>query len=94
MSLAAVPMSGRGVQIAFALSSPAQVQAEVLNIAGRRIKTIAVDRQCETGTNNLLWNCRSDRGLPVPAGTYLIRLTARAPDGQQTTRLCTLSLQP
>ena len=92
-SLAAVPTTGRGVQIVFTLAASSQVEAEVFNIAGRPIKTIVRDRQCPKGTNSLVWNCSSDRGLPVPAGTYLIRLTARTADGQQGSRLCPVTVQ-
>jgi len=92
-SLAAVPTKGHTVQIVFTLAASSQVAAEVFNIAGRPIKTIVGDRQCPQGTNSLVWNCSSGRGLPVPSGTYLIRLTARTPDGQQGSRLCPVTVQ-
>ncbi len=92
-SLAAMPTTGRGVQIVFTLAASSQVEAEVFNIAGRPIKTIVRDRQYPQGTTSLVWNCSSDRGLPVPSGTYLIRLTARTADGQQGSRLCPVTVQ-
>jgi hypothetical protein len=91
-SLAAAPTKGQGVQVTFTLAAAGQVEAEVLNIAGRRIKTIVADREYEKGTSSLVWNCHSDRGAAVPAGTYLIRVTARSADGQQAARLCAVTL--
>jgi len=91
-SLAALPAGG-GVEVVFTLSSEAQVEVEVLNIAGRCVRTIVADRECEAGINSLAWNCRSDRGVMVPSGTYLVRVTARSDDGEQASRLCTVTLR-
>jgi len=54
-----------GAQITFSLSSAAQVQARILNIAGRPIRTLCLAKDCEAGTNTLLWNAQSDQGLRV-----------------------------
>lgn len=87
-SLTAVPTRGGMVEIAFTLFGDAAVEADIMNLAGRPIKRIVTDRACETGTNSLVWNCRSDRGTLVPSGTYLVRVTARSEDGEQTSGLC------
>jgi len=92
-SLAAASAGGRAVEVVFTLSSEAQVEVEVLNIAGRRVRTIVADRECEAGINSLAWNCRSDRGVMVPSGAYLVRVTARTEDGEQAGRLCTVMLR-
>ena len=34
------------------------------------------------GSSQIVWNLASDRGTRVPNGTYLIRIQARAEDGQ------------
>ena len=65
----------------------------MLNIAGRRVRTIVTDREGEVGMNSLAWNCRSDRGMSVPSGTYLVRVTARGDDGGQASRLSTVTLR-
>ena len=85
-ALSAMPTS-TGAQITFALSSAAQVQARILNIAGRPVRTLCQVRDCEAGTNTLLWNACSDDGLGVPNGTYLVELTAKAADGAQARAL-------
>jgi len=82
-----------GAEIMFALSAPAQVQVDVLNIAGRRVRTIVTDRACEAGITSLGWNCRSDRGVMVPSGAYLVRVTARTEDGAQASRIAPLMLR-
>lgn len=90
-ALAAVP-TGSGAQITFALSSPAAVEARVLNTAGRPVRTLCHAHECEAGVNALVWNGQSDRGLHVPSGTYLVRITARNGDGEQRAALCSVTL--
>jgi len=90
--LAAVP-SAAGAQVTFSLSATANVDAVVLNIAGRPIRTLVADRPLEAGLQTLLWNRQSDAGLAVPDGTYLIRVTARSADGSQSSAIVTLSLR-
>ena len=76
-----------GAQITFTLSSPGHVQARVLNIAGRPVKTLCHARGCEAGGNTLLWNAQSENGLRVPNGTYLVEVSAKAADGTQARAL-------
>lgn len=90
--LAAVPSPG-GTQITFSLSVPAQVEARVLNIAGRAVRTLSRAMDCEAGTNTLLWNAASDGGLAVPDGVYLVEVTARAEDGAQARGLSQVSVR-
>ena len=85
-AVAAVP-TPHGVEIVFALSAPAQTQARILNIAGRPVRTLCHAAECEAGANRLLWDAQSNRGLPVPNGTYLVELTAKAGDGTQARAL-------
>jgi hypothetical protein len=89
--LAAVP-SPAGAEVVFTLSSPAQVQARILNIAGRPIKTLCRAKECEAGTSMLLWNAQSDSGLAVPNGEYLVEVTAKAGDGAQARALGQVSV--
>jgi len=79
-SLAVLPSAG-GAQIVFSLSAPMAVDARILNIAGRPVKTICRARDCEAGANTLLWNATSDTGLAAPNGMYLIEVMAKAGDG-------------
>ena len=89
--LAAAPTTA-GAQITFALSSAAQVQARILNIAGRPVKTLCRAKDCEAGTNTLLWNAQSDNGLQAPNGMYLVEVMAKAGDGGQVRALGQVSV--
>jgi hypothetical protein len=84
--LSAIP-SPAGAQVVFTLSSAAAVQSRILNIAGRPIRTLCRAKDCDAGTNTLLWNAMSDQGLPVPSGRYLVEVTAKAADGGQVRAL-------
>jgi flagellar hook assembly protein FlgD len=64
----------------------------VLNLAGRPVKRLQADRATAAGTHRLLWNAMGDNGLPVPAGRYLIEVTARAADGSASRALATVML--
>ncbi|MBM3957713.1 MAG: alkaline phosphatase family protein [Gemmatimonadetes bacterium] len=76
-----------GAQITFVLTADAQVEAQVLNIAGRRIGTICRAKDCLAGANTLVWSGRSAQGLAVPNGTYLVEVSAKASDGAQSRAL-------
>ena len=81
-ALAAVP-THIGVQVAFTLSEAAQVQVRVLNLAGRPVRVLCTAKDCEAGAVTLIWNAQADNGLPVPSGTYLVEVRAKASDGAQ-----------
>jgi hypothetical protein len=79
--------TARGVQVTLSLSAGATVQARVRNIAGRPVRTVCTDKPCPAGTNTLLWDGRSDGGLPVPSGLYLVEVLAKSPVGTQSRAL-------
>jgi len=90
--LAALPTAA-GAQVTFRLAGAANVTATVTNVAGRPIRTLVEDRALEAGPQTLLWDRKAGNGLPVPAGLYLIRVTAREPEGGQSSGLATLALR-
>lgn len=85
--------AGRGVEVSFTLAAAASVQAEVVNLAGRPIKTLAAGRDCDQGAQTVVWNRTNNQGARVPNGSYLVRLTARTADGQMGTRVCRIELR-
>jgi len=85
--------TANGAQVTFSLSAGANVTATVVNVAGRPVATIAADKPLEAGLQTLVWDRRANSGLPVPAGLYLVRLSARAPRGGQSTALATVALR-
>jgi hypothetical protein len=82
-SLAAVPAPG-GADMLFSLSGGARIEARILNIAGRPVRTLCRDRAFKAGPNTLAWDGRAESGLRVPAGSYLVEITARTPEGTQS----------
>ncbi len=83
VTLTAQALEGRAAVVQYHLAAPASVCVEVRNIAGRPVRRIPVSGVEESGSHELAWNLLSDNGSAVPAGTYLVVLTARAADGQQ-----------
>ena len=81
-----------GAQLTFSLSSSASVSARVLNLAGRPVRALCTARDCDAGTNTLLWNAKSDRGLTAPNGVYLLEVEARTDDGGEARALAQLRL--
>ena len=82
-----------GAAVSFTLRASAAITVEVLNLAGRPVATICADQGCEAGMNTLTWSGASNRGLRVPSGLYLIRVTARDGDGGESSALATLALR-
>jgi hypothetical protein len=80
-------------EVTFTLSSAAQVEVRVVNLAGRPVANICLNRACEAGRNVLTWDGRGSGGALVPSGRYIIALKARAEDGAQASALVVLDLQ-
>jgi len=93
VTAAAAAPFGRGAQVTFTLPDAAGVTATVLNVAGRPVKTIAADRPLEAGLQTLTWDGTAEGGLAVPAGLYLIHVTARGEDGSQSSAVAAARLR-
>lgn len=91
-AVAARPAGG-GVEVVFNLSAPAEVSAEVLNLAGRVVARLRPGAM-SAGPCSLRWNGLNASGARVPAGLYLIRLRAQAADGQETNVITQARLAP
>ncbi len=85
-ALAARP-TATGVDVCFTLSAPAAVTVEVLNMAGRHVQQVVAGREMGAGPCRVHWNGTAASGVPVPAGRYLVQVTARTADGEQITRV-------
>lgn len=84
---------GRGLEIVYSLSSDAMVDVEVRNIAGRVVRRVVQNRAAASGQSTLTWNGLSDAGTAVPAGTYIIQVTARSPQsGEQMSVIRTATI--
>lgn len=88
---AAAPTKAGGVAVTVILSGAADVQLEICNLAGRLVASVP-PQGLPGGLSTLLWNGYSVSGTMVPNGTYLLRVTARSPDGRQCQSVSTLNL--
>ena len=90
-ALSAQP-TGDGVALSYALSAPATVHAQILNLAGRLVADLPAVPQ-EPGVQTLRWTGRNLAGSPAPAGTYWLRVSARAGDGTQAEAAVSVNLR-
>jgi len=84
LTAACAGSGGGGMAISYSLSSPANVDVEVRNIAGRVIKRIVSGNASDVGTSTVLWNGLSARGTAVPSGMYVIQVTARSDESGES----------
>ncbi len=76
---AAVPNPVRsGCALALDLPAPSRVDAEVLDVAGRRVRVLRAGESLPAGRSTLTWDGRDDRGATVAAGLYFVRVAAGA----------------
>ncbi len=74
LRLAPNPTRG-GAHLSFALPAADRIGISLYDVAGRRVRTIAHDRPMPPGAVDVSWDGRDDRGRPLPAGIYFVRLT-------------------
>jgi hypothetical protein len=61
--------------LGFTLAEPALVELRIYDSGGRLVRTMARSR-LGAGAHGVAWDGRDMRGGPVPAGIYLVRLSA------------------
>ena len=67
----------REVSLVFTLPTPQEVEMEVFDAQGRRMRHL-LSGPLAAGSQRLVWDGRDDAGRPVASGAYLVRLTAGA----------------
>ncbi len=82
-----------GAEMTFTLSADASVTCEVLNIAGRSVRTVVTDRQTPSGMATFVWDGRNVTGCAAPSGTYLVRVTAAGQDGSVSRGITALTVR-
>ena len=63
------------VRIGFILPRAQRVTAEVLDLAGRRVRDLGA-RRMDSGSQTLQWDGREDSGRAAGPGLYFVRITA------------------
>ncbi|MFN8178252.1 MAG: choice-of-anchor B family protein [bacterium] len=71
------PADRSGVTLALHASAPARVAAEVLDAAGRRVRSLP-ERAVSAGDSFLAWDGRDRAGRRVAPGAYFVRVIAGA----------------
>ena len=66
------PARNDRVTIRFDLPVAQPVSAEVLDVAGHRVRTLALDRQLTAGRQSLAWDGRDGAGALLTSGVYFI----------------------
>jgi hypothetical protein len=62
--------------IRFEIRSPANVEIEVWDLMGRKVRTLMEQTPYEPGTYQVPWNGTDDEGRPVASGVYLYQIKA------------------
>ncbi|WP_243664484.1 FlgD immunoglobulin-like domain containing protein [Rhodothermus marinus] len=70
----------------FQVAVPGRVRLVVYDLLGRSVRTL-LEGPLAPGMHEVVWDGRSDAGVRLPAGLYLLRLEA---DGQTQTRTITI----
>ena len=84
-AVTAQPTRMGGAQVTFGLTGAAVVRAAVTNIAGRPVAMVEPTEELPQGLQTLVWTGRDRAGLPVPNGTYVVRLQAKSGSGLAAT---------
>lgn len=63
-----------GTMISFQLDRARGVNLDVLDVSGRRVRTLAAGAWFGAGTHTMLWDGLGDDGRRAPAGLYFMRL--------------------
>jgi hypothetical protein len=69
-----------GYRISFKVTREADVTAEIQSLTGRTVTRLTT-RGRSVGETSILWNRRSQDGSELPAGAYVLTLTAKDADG-------------
>ncbi len=76
---------GGSFSVAFHLTQPAAVTAEVKDASGRIVSRLnPFGGRAVEGLQSLTWRATDDQGVSLPAGAYLLQLQAVDADGRQT----------
>jgi polyhydroxybutyrate depolymerase len=67
-------------EISLSLVDPAVVGVEILDVGGRRVRTLLPRGALGAGTYRLVWHGAAERGRDVPDGIYFVRLMGAGPD--------------
>ena len=76
--------TGRKV-ILYGLEHPCRVRLSVVDLSGRPVRVLLPDSQQERGAHEVFWDGLNEKGMPLPAGLYLVVLTT--PDRREVVKI-------
>jgi len=72
------------LSIRFSLPTSGRVTAQVLDLAGHRVRALATEREFSPGLHVLGWDGRNDAGVSLPSGVYFVEVrVGRHPEARQ-----------
>ena len=74
------------MNINYDLSAAADVEVRILSASGSTIRRVTAGSTRAAGVNQATWDLKSDSGVSVPAGAYLVEVRAQAVGGRQTVK--------
>jgi hypothetical protein len=81
----------RSMTISYELTADAEANVEILQ-AGHVVRHLVAGRAVTAGVNQMLWDLKDDRGVGLASGPYMVAITARTPDGEQTRQIVPMLL--
>lgn len=72
--------------IAFTLAGRSRITVEVMDVLGKKIRTLIDGQRMEAGDHRIVWNGRDNKGNTVASGVYFYRLIASPVDGSEAYR--------
>lgn len=82
-----------GWSIRFSTNIESDVEGRIETLNGRPVATLVGSSRAEAGNETTLrWDGKSKDGALVPAGPYMVKLTARSADGQLQTKQLMIQL--
>jgi hypothetical protein len=79
--------SSGSMAFSYTLTGAASVRAQIVGTNGNIVRSLVQGRAAVEGTNALVWDGRDARGISVPTGTYLMKLTASDTEGRSATAI-------
>jgi hypothetical protein len=90
--LRATTRGAAGTAFSFNLSASASMRAQIMGGNGQVVREVAQGRAVTRGVNQLVWDGKNAQGVSVPAGTYILRLSATDDQGRQATAALPITL--
>ncbi len=75
--------------ISYEATGVAEATIQIRGGSGRVVRHLLIGRSVTSGVNQAVWDLKDDQGRGLSAGTYIIEVEARTPEGRQTRAIVT-----